>query len=71
MAFYDTKNWWQSKTVWSGLATAVLGALAFFNVNFGFTEVNAVIDAAFVLLGALGVVGRVNATQAIGPATTT
>lgn len=69
MAFYSEKDWYKSKTIWAGLITTLLAVAGIF----GFTtdlDANTIVNAAFALLGALGVYGRVTATTAIGSPTT-
>ena len=69
-AFYKTKGWYKSKTVWAGLLTTGLAAASYF----GFTpDVNAaaIVDAVFALLGVTAVYGRVTATEAINTPSTT
>lgn len=65
VAFYKTKGWYKSKTVWSGIGTAVLGVLALFDVGITGAEMNMAIEAAFTFLGLFTIYGRVTATEAI------
>lgn len=70
-AFYKTKGWYKSKTVWAGIVTALLGVLALFGIGDG-TNAETVVNAIFAVLGVIGVYGRVTATEAIvTPATPT
>lgn len=32
MAFYNEKGWWKSKTVWTGIFSAVSGVLVLFGI---------------------------------------
>lgn len=66
VAFYKTKDWYKSKTIWGSIATAALGVLALFDIAPDTAVVNSVIDAAFVILGGFTAFGRVTATEAIG-----
>lgn len=69
VAFYKTKDWYKSKTIWGSIATSVLGVLALFDIVPDAAQVNMIIDAAFILLGGFTAFGRVTATEAIGSET--
>jgi len=51
MAFYKEKGWWKSKTVWTGIVSAVLGILSLFGL------VPPGLTAETVLGGIMAVVG--------------
>lgn len=65
----DTKPWYQSKTIWSGLVAALIGiynvvattALPAFGHN-----LPAIPDFVFTILGAIGVYSRTQADTKIG-----
>lgn len=58
----DGKKWYQSKTVWTGIVTAVMGAYLSLQPQFGWP---AIPDWVFTILGALGIYSRVVATKEI------
>ena len=66
VAFYKTKEWYKSKTIWGSIGTAVLGLLALFDIAPQAGQLEMVIEAAFVLLGGFTAFGRVTATETIG-----
>jgi uncharacterized membrane protein len=68
-AFYETKGWYKSKTVWTGIVTALLGLAGLFGFVLPVdpvTTVNTGYAAVTTLLGLLTVVFRTKATAAIG-----
>lgn len=55
-----TKSWWQSKTVWSAVAAALVAGLSSY---YGDTSV--FVAGVVAVLSAFGVYGRVTATNLI------
>ena len=66
MADTVTKSWWQSKTVWAAIITALIGAADVILKQFG-VDINSLpyVGAVLAILGALGIYGRVTATTTI------
>lgn len=58
----DTKKWWQSKGVWTGIVTATMGAYVTLTPVF---HLPVVPEWIFALLGTLGIYTRVTATKTI------
>lgn len=58
----ETKPWYVSKGVWTGIVTGVLGVYATLALQFHWP---AVPDWIFTILGAMGIYSRVNATTTI------
>lgn len=58
----DSKKWWKSKTVLSGIVAVGLAAYSTAADHFGLP---ATPEWVFAILGALGVYGRVTATKEI------
>jgi hypothetical protein len=69
VAFYKTKGWYKSKTIWGSIGTAVLGVLALFDIVPPTGQLESIIEAAFVLLAGFTAFGRVTATESIGSET--
>jgi len=65
----DTKKWWQSKTIWTGVVTFLLGAYSLFQASIG-PSIGVVLPVipewVFTLLGAIGIYSRVVADTKIG-----
>jgi len=62
-----TKVWYQSKGVWTGIITALIGAGTTIAQLFGVNLANNVIYGAIIaVLGALGLYSRVTADAKIG-----
>lgn len=59
----ETKKWYLSKGVWTGVVTAVLGLYVTLSGQFHWP---AVPEFVFTVLGAIGVYTRVAATDKIG-----
>lgn len=59
---FDTKSWFQSKTVISGLAAVGIAAYNAASTEFGLPPIP---DFVFGILGALGIYGRVTAKSTI------
>jgi hypothetical protein len=57
------KPWWQSKTVWAGVATVILVAYTEAGVFFGLPPVP---EFVYGILGVLGIYGRVTAKAEVG-----
>lgn len=66
----DTKKWWQSKGVWTGVVTFLIGAYSLVSVTImpaiGHGPLPAIPEWVFTLLGAIGVYSRVVADKTIG-----
>lgn len=58
----DTKKWYASKGVWTGIVTALMGAYLSLAPQFGWP---AVPEWVFSFLGALGIYARVSADKQI------
>jgi hypothetical protein len=68
----DTKPWWQSKTIWGGLVTALVAGLSLFHVNISdlAPELTTGVLGTVGLIGTiLVIVGRVKAAGTIITAT--
>ena len=65
----DTKKWWQSKTVLSGIVAVLVGTYNLVGANlapsFGW-HLPAIPEFVFTILGAIGIYGRVTADKTIG-----
>ena len=62
----DEKSWWQSRTVWGGIAAAIGGALgAAGMVVDTVTLANVLFDVAALAGGAVAVYGRIKAEKVI------
>lgn len=67
----NLKEWYKSKTVWAGIAIALLGILQIFNVDTGdkltADELGELLLGTGQLVGAIvAIVGRFKATDKIG-----
>ena len=61
------KPWYQSKAIWTGIITALIGAGTAICTAFGFDlNSNAIFGIVIGILGALGVYSRATATTKIG-----
>lgn len=62
----ETKKWWQSKSVWSGIASILLGVVPLIDMNFG-TELSTspLYGTLVSFTGAMGIKGRVDAKTVI------
>lgn len=61
-----TKPWYTSKTIWSDVATVIMGALPLVDKQFGtHITTSPFFATALGLLGALGLYGRSTATTTI------
>jgi hypothetical protein len=61
-----TKPWYQSKTIWSDVATVLMGALPLIDKQFGTHIASSPLYAgALALLGSLGIYGRSTSTTTI------
>lgn len=49
------KKWWQSKTMWAGVVSAVAGVLALFDIILPETIM---LEAIMIVSGAVSVIGR-------------
>lgn len=58
----ETKKWYQSKNVWTGVVTALMGLYLSLAPQFNWPNVP---EWVFTLLGAIGVYTRINATKTI------
>lgn len=62
----ETKKWWMSKGVWTGVATVVIGLIALVDQNFGIDILgNPITQFVISLLGALGIYSRTSAKKTI------
>lgn len=59
----DTKSWWKSKGIWTGIVTGLLGIYATLQPQFGWPTIP---EWIFALLGGIGVYSRVDAETKIG-----
>lgn len=59
----QAKAWWQSKTVWAGVAAVALVGYGEASAQFGLPPVP---EFVFAILGALGIYGRVTAKNVVG-----
>lgn len=59
----DTKKWWQSKGVWTGVITGLLGIYASVGPA---VHAPAIPEWVFALLGGLGIYTRMSADTKIG-----
>lgn len=59
----DSKKWWQSKGIWTGVVTVLLAAYAAASAQFKLPPIP---DWIFAILGAIGVYSRATATTKIG-----
>jgi hypothetical protein len=65
----DTKKWYLSKNVWTGVATFLIGAYSLFQASVGPTvgvNLPVIPEWVFAFLGALGIYTRVIADKKIG-----
>ena len=62
----ESKKWYQSKAIWAGIITALVGAAQTIGLQFGFDLLaNPIASAVLSILGILGVYGRASATTSI------
>lgn len=62
----DSKKWYQSKAIWAGIVTAVIGAAEAICQQFGFNLVtNPIFGVVTTILGVFGVYSRATATTVI------
>ena len=59
----DTKKWYQSKNIWTGVVTAIVGLYLSLAPQFHWPNIP---DWIFTILGAIGVYTRVTASTKIG-----
>lgn len=71
MAFYSEKGWYKSKTVWTGIISAIAGVLLLFGIVLPVDPATAA-GWILVLVGIFTSVFRINATEkvVIAPSTT-
>lgn len=65
MAFYDTKGWWKSRTIWTGIVTSIFGVLALFGFVPPMLDGNTIVEAIMAIVGVLTIVFRSQATKEI------
>lgn len=65
-----TKPWWASKTIWAGLATAIMAVLTAGGILPEFITENLIDTVLTAVLGVLTIVFRGTATQEIAPVLT-
>lgn len=63
-----TKPWYQSKTIWSDVATIAIAIVGFVDVHFthGQVSANPIYQGLLALLGGMGIYTRAKATDKIG-----
>jgi hypothetical protein len=61
-AVTKSKDWWKSKTIWSGIVAVILAAYSTAASTFGLPVVP---EWVFAILGAFGIYSRANATALI------
>jgi uncharacterized membrane protein len=62
----ETKKWYQSKTIWAGIITALIGAAEAICTQFGFSLVsNPIFGVVTSILGVLGVYSRATSNTVI------
>lgn len=59
----DTKKWYKSKSIWTGVVAVLVAAYGSASANFGLPPVP---EWVFAILGTIGIYTRVNATTKIG-----
>lgn len=59
----DTKSWWKSKGIWTGIVTGILGIYMTLQPQL---SLPAIPEWVFALLGGLGIYTRVTADTKIG-----
>jgi len=69
-AFYTTKGWYKSKTIWTSIVGIVLAVAALFGVH-TVTDAPTIVNTAFGALFALTALFRVNATEQVAVVPTT
>lgn len=64
----ESKPWYQSKTIWSDVATIVVAIVGFVDVHFAHGSITSspAYSVAMTVLGAMGIVTRTTATAKIG-----
>lgn len=65
MAFYKTKGWYSSKTVWTGLVGAVIGVLGLFGVPLPIEMSETIVSGILAVVGVLAVLFRFDADSAV------
>ena len=65
MAFYSEKGWYKSRTVWTGIVTAVFGVLALFGLVPPMLDGNSIVEAIMAVVGTLTVIFRGQATEKV------
>lgn len=56
-----TKAWYLSRGMWAGILTSILGIYASLQTQLHLPDITTYLPIAFMLLGLLGVYGRLNA----------
>ena len=64
-AFYSQKGWWKSKTVWTGILSAVAGVLMLFGVPMP-VDPETLAGGLLVVVGFFSSLFRVQATETVG-----
>lgn len=64
----ETKPWYQSKTIWSDVATIAVAVVGFVDAHFAHGQVanSPVYQGILALLGGMGIISRANSTTKIG-----
>lgn len=65
MAFYTQKNWWASKSIWTGIIGSAFAIAAAFGFVPAGLDPEMVTTAVLGVVGVLTVVFRVTATEAV------
>ena len=61
-----TKKWYQSKAIWCGIVTALVGAAQAIGLQFGFNLLaNPIAGIVLTILGSFGIYSRASATTTI------
>lgn len=65
----ETKKWWESKTVWSGVITIGAIAAGYFGLEIGGADQEALVEGVSGIVGAVGailtIIFRIKATKEV------
>lgn len=68
-AFYETKNWWQSKTIWTSIVGVILSIMALFGIVPETDSTEMIVQGVLALVSVMAIIFRTVATKAIGQPT--
>lgn len=64
-AFYETKNWWQSKTIWTSIVGVIISACALFGIVPETANTDMIVEGVLGAVSVLAIIFRTVATKAV------